>query len=98
MNIVQLYVECEDGCTIERNEFSLDIAQFIGSLSIDDNGGCDDVSLIKECCSDYLYTHKEYFDMEPAFTATLTIEESGEWEDVFWHKYYVVKKAEFFIV
>lgn len=97
MNAVQVFVECEDDCTIERGEFSLKISQFIGELSINDGNGSDDASLIKECCNDFLCQNKDYYQKENSFSAILILEESGEWEDVFWHKYYIVKKSEFFI-
>lgn len=94
MKIVDVFVEVEDGCIQADGEYSLFITGFVGEgLDINSCGGVDDATLIKEACDNYLLDTNNH-QLKDGI-ANLRLEESGEWEDVFWHKYYVVKKAEF---
>lgn len=95
MNVVKVKVECEDGCTIENEEYSLNIYQFLGSLDINSVGGIDDISLIKECCDDYLLSKDEYISRKEAFVVDMTLSEVEEYEDVFINKYYQVSESIF---
>ena len=92
-NIVQVHVGVENGCSQENGEYTLHISSFLEPLDINRCGGLDDVDLIKEACDEYLQDPENYQLKEGH--GTLRLEESGEWEDVFWHKYYVVIHSEF---
>lgn len=86
VNHVQCVIGLEDGCNAMEGEYSLYITSFLGSLVINQIGGVDDISLIKECIENEID-----FEKIPNCSETIVvIEESGEWEDVFWNKYYKV--------
>ena len=70
------------------DEFSIEILDFIGSLNINLLGGVDDISLIKDCITNSLDELKLQRD---CFYQIILVE-SGEWEDVSWHKYYEIIK------
>ena len=89
VNTVEVTIGVESGCNPFDGEYSLHIAGFIGALDIGAVGGVDDVSLIKDCIENNL----EELPLPEEGHCSVTLEESGEWEDVFWHKYYIVKKA-----
>lgn len=86
INIVKVALDTEKGCDPQENEYSLRILSVLGCLDISSIGGVDDVSLIKDCIENDID-----WEIIPEEGATfITLEESGEWEDVFWHKYYKI--------
>lgn len=89
-NYVQVVVRTESGCSVADGEYTMHIASFIGALDIYSPGGTDDVSLIASCIED----HIAKWDLPEEGGATVLLRESGEQEDVFWHKYYVVESMQ----
>lgn len=88
VNYVSVEVGTESGCNIEDDEYSLHITGFLGALDIGIPGGVDDISLIKECVLENL----DAIDFPEEGSTQLILRESGEWEDVFWHKYYELER------
>lgn len=85
-NIVNVTMFLESGCDPSDGEYGLNITQFIGALDISAAGGVDDITLIKDAIEnniDFSALPKEGF-------VEIRLKESGEREDVFWHKYYVI--------
>ena len=88
MNIVDVLIQTQEGCNYLDGEYTASIISFVGSLDLTAVGGNDDATLIKEC----IYNAVMLNDIElceEGFKEVRVIE-SGEWEDVFWHKYYVI--------
>ena len=77
------------GCDPGEGEYTLHIAGFIGSLDIGAPSGVDDVSLIQDCVEDNI----PEIELPIEGVTELILKESGEWEDVFWHKYYVIDRV-----
>ena len=92
-NIVQVLIHTETGCNPLVGEYSLHIGSVIGALDISSVGGVDDVSLIKDCIIERVL---DEIDLPEEGTTEIILRESGEWEDVFWHKYYEIESAEVF--
>ena len=92
MNIVNVVIQTESGCNPLDGEYSASITNFAGSLDITAVGGTDDATLIKEAVYEAILNN-EIELCEEGFEEARFIE-SGEWEDVFWHKYYVIMKEE----
>jgi len=88
INYVSVLVETEKGCDINEGEYSLYIMSFIGSLDIYSPGGVDDVSLIKDC----ILNHLDDLNLPEEGCTQIVLRESGEWEDVFWSKYYEIER------
>lgn len=84
---VRVAITTESGCDATDGEYSLELTGFTGALDIDSPGGVDDISLIKEAIED----HVDFSSLPKEGITLVTLRESGEWEDVFWHKYYVVE-------
>lgn len=89
INYVYVCIVTEDECSVEKGEYSLSITGITGALDISSIGGVDDVSLIKEC----IESHISEMKLPNDGTTVVVLKESGEWEDVFWHKYYVVERV-----
>jgi hypothetical protein len=89
VNYVGVAVCIEADCDASQGEYSMHITGFIGGLDINSYGGVDDVSLIKEAADNFVLGGEFSGDM----VIDLVLKESGEWEDVFWHKYYVVERS-----
>jgi len=89
-NVIHIFIQTEKGCDPMEGEYSLSIGNMKYPLDISSPGGVDDVSLIKDAI-------ENEFDLsglpEEGLTEVVLIE-SGEWEDVFWHKYYNVFRYE----
>ncbi len=86
-NIVSVLITTEADCNFSDGEYTAEIVSFIGGLDITSQGGVDDISLIQEAIGE--------IDVEllPKEGVTeVILEEMGEWEDVFWHKFYTVKE------
>jgi hypothetical protein len=88
MNIVDVLIQTEDGCNYLDGEYTVSIIGFVGSLDLTAVGGTDDATLIKECIDNAVMSNDIELCQE-GFEEVRVIE-SGEWEDVFWHKYYVI--------
>ena len=88
MNIVNVAIQTESGRDPLEGEYTACITSFVGALDITAAGGSDDVTLIKEAVDDAIM-HNEIQLCEEGFEE-VRLMESGEWEDVFWHKYYVI--------
>lgn len=86
MNYVSVLMYVEDGCHISQGEYSLHITSIIGALDINANGGGNDVSLILEAVEECIQS----LNVGDVTSVEFRLKESGEWEDVFWHKYYEV--------
>jgi len=92
-NTVRVQVCYEEGCDLSEKEYSLDIIGFIGSLNIsdiDEHNGIGDGALIREAVYEWIDGDKL---PKGQTVITLDLKESGEWEDVFWHKYYVIETS-----
>jgi hypothetical protein len=89
-NVIQVYIQTEKGCDPLEGEYSLSISNIKYPLDISSHGGVDDISLVKDAI-------ENEFDLsslpEEGLTEVVLIE-SGEWEDVFWNKYYIVHRYE----
>ena len=88
MIIVDVAIQTESGCDPLEGEYTALITGFVGALDITAAGGGDDATLIKEAVDEAIM-HNEIELCEEGFKEVRFIE-SGEWEDVFWHKYYVL--------
>ena len=88
MNIVSVLIQTESGCDPSEGEYSTYITSFVGMLDITQVGGLDDTTLIKECIDNAIMDNDIEL-CEEGFKEVRLIE-SGEWEDVFWHKYYAI--------
>jgi len=89
INTVQVIIGTELDCDPKEGEYSVHLSSFIGALDLSSIGGVDDISLITDCIENDLN-----FDILPKEGSTIvTLEESGEWEDVFWHKYYKITRV-----
>lgn len=89
INYVQVLITTETGCDPEKGEYGLEISSFIGCLDISSHGGVDDVSLVKECIENDI----DFSTLPEEGTTEVILKESGEWEDVFWNKYYIVDRV-----
>lgn len=89
VNYVHVNIVTEAGCDIEEGEYSMYIAGFVGGLDLSSPGGVDDISLIKDCIRNKL----DFSKLPEEGITEITLKESGEWEDVFWHKYYEIERV-----
>lgn len=62
----------------------------VGALDITTEGGVDDITLIK----DAIENDFDFDSIEDEVCVFFRMKETGEWEDVFWHKYYVIDSYE----
>ncbi|VAW38875.1 hypothetical protein MNBD_GAMMA01-1293 [hydrothermal vent metagenome] len=88
INYVSVFIETESGCDIAAGEYFLKIGSQSNALDISSVGGVDDISLIKDCIENNINS----FILPDEGTTELILKEDGEWEDVFWHKYYIVER------
>jgi hypothetical protein len=88
MIIVDVVIQTESGCDPSDGEYTALITGFVGALDITAVGGTDDATLIKEAVDEAIMNNDIEL-CEEGFKEVRFIE-SGEWEDVFWHKYYVL--------
>ncbi len=86
-NTVSVHVTTEADCNFNDGEYTAEIVSFIGGLDITSLGGVDDISLIQEAIGEI---EPELLPKEGV--TEVILEETGEWEDVFWHKFYAVKE------
>ncbi|MCG7931937.1 MAG: hypothetical protein N0E44_18040 [Candidatus Thiodiazotropha lotti] len=88
INYVQVFIGTERGCNPEEGEYSLTMGGFIGALNLDAPGGVDDISLV----IDAIKNHVDFSNLPEEGSTEVILKESGEWEDVFWHKYYEIDR------
>lgn len=86
MKKVEVLLWLEKGCLKDEGEYSVHLKSFSEPLDLDQPGGVDDISLIMDCIANSL----DEIELPEEVLTTVTLDESGEWEDVFWNKYYVV--------
>lgn len=86
INYVHVVLAVYGDCNPEEGEYDLIITGFIGHLDIYQEGGVDDISLIKECVINDIENYPQNGELH------IVLRESGEWEDVFWHKYYEIER------
>ena len=93
-NSVRVQVCYEEGCDLREKEYSIEILNFVGSLNVSDNdekNGVGDIALIQEAVYEWIDEEKLPIGQ---IVITLELVESGEWEGLFWHKYYIVAKSD----
>lgn len=86
-NIVKVGISLEGD--YKKGEYQIYIDYFIGSLAIDVPDGEDDPYLIKQAIEEN--AEEVFAQMEEAYIEVILIE-SGEWQDVFWCKWYEIQK------
>lgn len=89
INYVQVTLYAESGCNVDDGEYQLVLHGFMGGLDISAAGGVDDISLIKDCIENNL----DKLEIDGFCAVDIILRESGEWEDVFWHKYYEIERS-----
>lgn len=89
VNYVHVIVYVENGCDVNEGEYSINLVGLLGSLDLNSYGGVDDISLIKEAIDNFMLEGQYRGDV----AIDIVLKESGEWEDVFWHKYYIVERS-----
>ena len=87
INYVNVILNVEEGCKPEEGEYGLIITNFLGYLDITCNNGNDDLTLIKEAITNEINDYPKNGELH------IVLKESGEWEDVFWNKYYIVERV-----
>lgn len=86
-NKVLLVMNIESGCDPKIGEYSLNIISFFGAIDITQNGGSDNVYLIRECVEEAI----DGWELPEEGDIEIIVNESGEWEDVYWNKYYEIE-------
>lgn len=86
-NFVTVEIQTESGCDWRKDEYGMRITGVLGSLELQSPGGSDDVSLIRDC----IENNFDFEQMPAEGIATVVLRETGEREDVFWNKYYVIE-------
>jgi len=82
-NVYKVSMYFEKGCDFNEGEYNVEINDIVnGTVNL------DDYQLVEECISEFFYEKGPL----PDTTYGLTLQETGEWEDVFWHKYYKIIK------
>ena len=90
LNIISVNIHTEEGCNPMDGEYQIDLISFIGALDLSAVGGVDDISLITDCIENDF----DFEKLPQCGFANVILKESGEWEDVFWHKYYTIEKVD----
>lgn len=89
MNRVVVCIETELGCNTEEGEYDLYLTELVDGCMLNISEfharvGIDDISLIV----DAVVNHTDFSILPDEGYTYITLEVGGEWEDVFWHKYY----------
>ena len=87
VNYINLVLSVEDGCNPEDGEYKLIITNFLGYLDINQIGGLDDITLIKEAIDNEDLEYPKNGELQ------IVLKESGELDGFFWNKYYVVDRV-----
>lgn len=85
---VSVCIHIEKGCNVEEGEYSLHLSGMTRPLDIRDNNGTSDIDLIKDC----VVNHLGEYELPTEGAVEFVLKESGEREDVFWNKYYVIEE------
>lgn len=85
-NKVLVVITTESGCNPEEGEYQLHLISQKNPLDLNCYGGVDDASLIVDCIENAI----SELELPEEGETEVNLIESGEWEDVFWHKYYEV--------
>lgn len=89
MKTVEVLLWLDAGCSKEEGEYSTHLKSFSEPLEMGYMHGQDDISLIMECIENDI----DDIDLPYETLVCVTLTESGEREDVFWHKYYVISNV-----
>lgn len=84
-NKIKVSIFTESGCDPEQGEYELLLVSIQHPINLD-----EDIDLIKEAVVNEI----DFSKLPEEGTTFVTLVESGEWEDVFWHKYYKVDSYE----
>jgi hypothetical protein len=76
-------IQTELGCQISEGEYSVFIVKILSGLIAE-----DDFTLVQECVAEQIGE----LDLPAEGWTEFEINETGEREDVFWHKYYKLGK------
>lgn len=88
-NYVTVEIQTESGCDAAKGEYAMRITGVLGHLDLQAVGGVDDVSLVRDC----IENNFDLGEMPAEGVAILVLRETGEREDVFWNKYYVIESV-----
>ena len=89
INYAQCHLITELGCDAIQGEYTLLLVGFLGTIDMTDTEtGTDDICLIRDCIENEL----DFSKLPEEGVTELILEETGEWEDVFWHKYYKIAR------
>jgi hypothetical protein len=86
MKTVEVVLYLDKGCSVEDDEYMIHLLSASEPLDIWQHHGGDDISLITEC----IRNHIDEINLPEETIVVVQLQESGEWEDVHWHKYYVI--------
>jgi hypothetical protein len=91
-NKITIHIRTELGCDWREDEYSIYFINSTQSLymGIQDKDE-DDFSLIR----DAIRENMESFNLPPEGMTEVVLIEDGEWEDVFFHKYFTVESFKF---
>jgi len=87
---IKVRIDYEEDCNPKDDEYSTSLISFNDVLNItrtDTERGVDDITLINEAIDEYIAKN----NLPRSGPIVLTLIESGEWEDVFWHKWFEIK-------
>lgn len=86
--ICRMFVE--SGCNPLDGEYYLYMVSSSLPIDICSHGGVDDISLVKEVIENEISA----WIIPKECCIEIYLKESGEWDDVFWNKYYIIEKYE----
>lgn len=91
-NRIRAEVHVESGCDPTEGEYGVTITSFLGGLRISppSSDAVDDVDMITLCIDEAIAAGSVPLPSE-GFTIVELVE-SGEWQDVFWHGYYIIER------
>ena len=93
VNYVSVTVQTETGCNVSEGEYGIMLCSSSGYLDLHGTGGptggSNDIDLIRECINEHIGD----YDLPEEGCTEFMLRESGEREDVFWHKYYVIERV-----
>lgn len=90
MKKITVLITIEGGCDFQSGEYDVELLSFTEPLILTAPGGTDDISLVLDAIPENITVAES--DKTEIFKATFV--ESGEWEDVFWHKWYDLESVE----
>lgn len=87
VNYVNLMLRVELGHEVD--EYTIELTGILGNLDIWTRDGADDISLIRECIESNINELK----LPKEGWVDVVLKESGEWQDVFWCKWYEIERV-----